>query len=207
MRKFIITTFAFLFTAIVLTDTVYAKACRSDSDCPVGYECINHLCLEEDVIIDDPLIPDCLEGGESCMDGTECCSGSCLLGFVNGDIVGTCDDGGLIACALEGDDCSSDDECCGEPGLVCSSRGVCVYDVTIDQCEVGYYISGRSCIACPSASGFYNGSSGTTVPSPSNYGILSEGDGGITTCFAPRNTTYHDAAGVFTFDTACYYSN
>lgn len=64
-----------------------------------------------------------------------------------------------------------------------------------------------ACNLCPDAAGFYTGASGTTAPTVANGGITSDGGNAITSCYAPSGTTYHDAAGTFTFSSNCAYTN
>lgn len=65
---------------------------------------------------------------------------------------------------------------------------------TYTACKPGYYLSGTSCMRCPSSGGVF----GTTADNNT---------GGITSCYLPSGTTGSDATGSFTYTGNCYYSN
>ncbi|HET9659116.1 MAG TPA: hypothetical protein VFP05_02225 [Thermomicrobiales bacterium] len=64
----------------------------------------------------------CLEDGEACTTGTECCGGACSASL---GVCVTMDD----TCVADGDPCTDGAECCG--GACSASIGVCV---TMDEC-------------------------------------------------------------------------
>lgn len=63
----------------------------------------------------------CLEDGQACTAGTECCGGACSASL------GVCVT--MDECVADGDPCTDGSECCG--GACSASLGVCV---TMDQC-------------------------------------------------------------------------
>lgn len=65
---------------------------------------------------------------------------------------------------------------------------------TYTACKPGYYLSGASCVRCPSSGGVY----GTTADNNT---------GGITSCYLPSGTTGSDTTGNFTYTGNCYYGN
>lgn len=80
--------------------------------------------------------------------------------------------------------------------------GLCVSSVYADTCAVssttyscytGYYLSGTSCVRCPSSGGVY----GTTVD---------QNTGGITSCYLPAGSSFSDNIGSGTYSADCYYS-
>lgn len=75
----------------------------------------------------------------------------------------------------------------------------CVALSTTYSCFTGYYLSGTSCIRCPTIGKNANGVAvyGTTVD---------RNTGGITSCYAPAGT-YQDITGTFTFTSNCSYVN
>ncbi len=73
------------------------------------------------------------------------------------------------------------------------ARAACVAEGTTYSCETGYYLSGTSCLRCPSSGGVY----GTT----SNYNRS-----GITSCYIPANTSVTDDSGTYVFTSSCYYT-
>ena len=69
----------------------------------------------------DDAAAQCVEDGDPCTSGTECCGGACSASL------GVCVT--MDECIVDGDPCTSGTECCG--GACSASLGVCV---TMDEC-------------------------------------------------------------------------
>ena len=78
--------------------------------------------------------------------------------------------------------------------FIISAQADCAVSSTTYSCYTGYYLSGTSCVRCPSSGGVY----GTTVD---------KNTGGITSCYIPSGTSFSDTSGSGTYTSNCYYSN
>lgn len=176
---------------------------------PYGYHCS----------VNDQVLGRVVTAGEDLYIGIMDCT-SCPSGFVLSEqyINPTESD---IGCGYPITLCCSDNvgQTCGTVGWQYYSEGVeayynqgtyncdgeCKQTVSQYRCAAQWYGSGNSCNPCPSATSFYAGASGTTVPSISNNYVSSEtGTTSIYDCYV-RSGTYHDTYGTFRYATDCMY--
>jgi stigma-specific protein Stig1 len=93
--------------------------CGTDGDCPTGWYCESHQCLQQCILCGGACVQDtfhnCEACGVACADGQKCSSGRCAAVCGSGltDCLGSCYD-------LQGDRLN-----CGGCGHVCASDQVC----------------------------------------------------------------------------------